>query len=372
MTELQPETGEWTADLYAGAGLFTVALAHAVGPRGRVVAVERNRLACEDLARNTSGLTQVETIRASVDAHTVGRTLNGVHLVVLDPARRGAGQPVMRALSSLDPPPRKVAYVSCDPSSFARDLRTMLDHGWSARHTAGVRFVPHDRARGAGGDPRATPPAWLIPGRARSAALPAGGPSVTGQSVTRPLSGRLVLSPRAWSSSGRRCPCRSGQHRLLGRLALGHPNSRRRPFPAGDTPSAIAKQVCQQEAQADIASALGEKAAVSTPTCGRPPLLVSLQLPLGFDGPLDQRAVSWAQTFAYFKSLAFRWVTPFTGQSRPGAFQTTNGSVVVRKDWKILLVDITGLPAPVRCAADQLGDVAVTVSDVILGAAPGD
>ena len=28
-----------------------------------------------------------------------------------------------------------------------------------------------------------------------------------------------------------------------------------------------------------------------------------------------------------------------------GAFQTTNGSVVVRKDWKVLLVDDTGLPA---------------------------
>ncbi len=142
MAELQPEAGEWAADLYAGAGLFTVALADAVGSRGRVVAVERNRLACEDLARNTSGLTQVETVRASVDAHTIERKLNGVHLVVLDPARRGAGQPVMRALSSLDPAPRKVAYVSCDPSSFARDLRIMLDQGWSLGTLRGFDLFP--------------------------------------------------------------------------------------------------------------------------------------------------------------------------------------------------------------------------------------
>jgi tRNA/tmRNA/rRNA uracil-C5-methylase (TrmA/RlmC/RlmD family) len=37
----------------------------------------------------------------------------------------------MRALASLDPAPRRVAYVSCDPGSFARDLRVMLEAGWS-------------------------------------------------------------------------------------------------------------------------------------------------------------------------------------------------------------------------------------------------
>ena len=54
---------------------------------------------------------------------------------------------------------------------------------------------------------------------------------------------------------------------------------------------------------------------------------------------------SWAQTYAYFDARH-----P-TGQARTlqglgqGAFQTTDGSVVVRKDWKVLLVDSSGLPA---------------------------
>ena len=68
-----PRAGERAADLYAGAGLFTVALAHAVGSRGRVVAVERSRHACADLGRNTAGLAQVETVRAAVDADSVAR-----------------------------------------------------------------------------------------------------------------------------------------------------------------------------------------------------------------------------------------------------------------------------------------------------------
>jgi tRNA/tmRNA/rRNA uracil-C5-methylase (TrmA/RlmC/RlmD family) len=142
MAELRPERGERAADLYAGAGLFTVALAHAVGSGGRVVAVERNRRACDDLVRNTSGLTQVETVRASVDTDTVARRVNGAHLVVLDPARQGAGPPVMTALALLDPAPRKVAYVSCDPASFARDVRIMIDRGWSLGALRGFDLFP--------------------------------------------------------------------------------------------------------------------------------------------------------------------------------------------------------------------------------------
>ncbi|MGO8872689.1 MAG: class I SAM-dependent RNA methyltransferase [Acidimicrobiales bacterium] len=126
---LAPWPGERVADLYAGAGLFTVPLAVAVGARGSVVAVERNARACGDAARNASGLHQVEILRSDVNARTVA-ALGALNLVVLDPARLGAGRDVMAALAALDPPPRAVAYVSCDPASFARDLRVLLDAGW--------------------------------------------------------------------------------------------------------------------------------------------------------------------------------------------------------------------------------------------------
>ena len=132
--------------------------------------------------------------------------------------------------------------------------------------------------------------------------------------------------------------------------------------------------MCQEEARAEIASALGEKATVSDPDLGRPPVLVRYGYSSGSMVLSVKELSSWAQTFAYFKSLGtlhrqcpLHW--PDLGQ---GAFQTTNGSVVVRKDWKVLLVDIAGLPAQFGVPPTSSGDVAVTVSDVILGCWAGD
>jgi hypothetical protein len=82
---------------------------------------------------------------------------------------------------------------------------------------------------------------------------------------------------------------------------------------------------------------------------------------------------SWAGTAAYYQLLVHR-----LGKSRDlenlgqGAFQATDGSVVVRKDWKVLLVDIAGFPAQFGVPPTSSGSVAVTVADVILGCWAGD
>lgn len=124
---LAPQPGESAADLYAGAGLFAALLGEAVGPTGRVVAVESDSRACADAARNTADLPHVAVRTAVVDAAAVAR-LGAPDLVVLDPPRAGAGLEVAHALAGLRP--RALAWVSCDAASFARDLRVLLDVGW--------------------------------------------------------------------------------------------------------------------------------------------------------------------------------------------------------------------------------------------------
>ena len=49
---------------------------------------------------------------------------------MLDPAREGAGTAVMRAVSGHARTLRTVVYVACDPASFSRDCRVLLDRGW--------------------------------------------------------------------------------------------------------------------------------------------------------------------------------------------------------------------------------------------------
>ncbi len=127
--------GAAVVDLYAGAGLFSVPLAEAVGPAGTVLAVERDARACEDARHNAGGVPAMRVKRAEVTPRLVTSGIGHPDIVVLDPAREGAGTEVVRALAahrSL----RRIVYVACDPSSFARDLRAMLTVGW---HLAELR-----------------------------------------------------------------------------------------------------------------------------------------------------------------------------------------------------------------------------------------
>ncbi len=128
---LGAQPGDRVVDLYAGAGLFASLVGNVVGVGGSVLAVERDRWACADAARNTADQPQVKVRKAAVTPGLVAAELDGVDLVVLDPAREGAGRLVMIALAGLAPGPRRIVYVSCDPASFARDLRVMLDSNWT-------------------------------------------------------------------------------------------------------------------------------------------------------------------------------------------------------------------------------------------------
>lgn len=147
------------------------------------------------------------------------------------------------------------------------------------------------------------------------------------------------------------------------------------PLPAGSTPSPLAVQICATQARVDIASSLGETATISTPTWSAAQHLYSCDYRYSSGSfTLSMKELSsWPQTYAYYDSLQTQ-----LGKAMPlqnlgqGAFQTTDGSVVVRKDWKVLLVDSSGLPAQFGVPPTPSKDVAVTVADVILGCWAGD
>jgi tRNA/tmRNA/rRNA uracil-C5-methylase (TrmA/RlmC/RlmD family) len=139
---LRARPGDRVADLYAGAGLFTALVGDVVGPSGSVLAVERDRWACADAARNTADQPHVEVFKAAVTPALVSERLGSMDLAVLDPSREGAGRAVMTSLAELEPAPRRIVYVACDPASFARDLRVLLDAGWVLRSLKAFDLFP--------------------------------------------------------------------------------------------------------------------------------------------------------------------------------------------------------------------------------------
>jgi len=134
--------GSSVVDLYAGAGLFSVPLAEAVGPSGTVLAVERDRRACGDARHNGATFPNLRVLEGEVTPTLVESALGRPDIVVLDPAREGAGTGVMRALAAHTPAVRTVIYVSCDPSSFGRDCRVLLDEGWRLRGLRAFDIFP--------------------------------------------------------------------------------------------------------------------------------------------------------------------------------------------------------------------------------------
>jgi hypothetical protein len=145
-----------------------------------------------------------------------------------------------------------------------------------------------------------------------------------------------------------------------------------RPLPAGRNPSPIATMVCRPKAQREINEVLGVKATVSEPTWVDHKYSCRYGYPNGSFTLSVKELSSWSQTFTYFRSLRTTGKTQTLRNLGQGAFRTSAGDVVVRKDWKVLLVNISGLPTQFGRPPTGATDVAYTVADLILGCWDGD
>lgn len=125
------------ADLFAGAGTFALRLAQTCS----VYAAEGDRAAIEALkeaARAAPGLKPVTAEMRDLFRNPLAATeLARFDAVVLDPPRAGAAAQVAEMARAAIP---RIAYVSCDPATLARDLRTLADGGYRI-----VRIHPIDQ-----------------------------------------------------------------------------------------------------------------------------------------------------------------------------------------------------------------------------------
>ena len=127
-------------DLYAGVGLFALALA-ATGRDG-VTAVEGDRVSAADLAANARKCGEsVRVELQSVESYLAARTGEAAPTLIVDPPRTGLSrQALSRVLAH---GARRIVYVSCDIATLARDVRQAVDGGYTLIHLEAFDLFPN-------------------------------------------------------------------------------------------------------------------------------------------------------------------------------------------------------------------------------------
>jgi len=125
---LEPQRNEVALDGYSGVGLFSAFLA---ARTARVVAIESQPSAVMDARANATlnNQTNIATLEGTLE-----RILGQLHyrhervdIALVDPPRAGCHPKALQALQTLAP--RNICYVSCDPSTLARDIATLCANG---------------------------------------------------------------------------------------------------------------------------------------------------------------------------------------------------------------------------------------------------
>lgn len=135
LTTLGPE--DTAADIYCGAGLFTMFLARRAG---RLIAIEVDSAAIA-AARETAalwGLTNIDFI--AKPAEKAMHLLPDLALALVDPPRSGLDQRVIDAIVAKRP--GQFVYVSCNPITLARDLQLLVAAGYMLRTLELFDFFP--------------------------------------------------------------------------------------------------------------------------------------------------------------------------------------------------------------------------------------
>jgi len=132
---------ERVVDLYCGVGTFTVPLAQRAAT---VIGVEGNPRAARDAEFNlrSAGVGEkARVLRMPVSRALETRKLaDEADIVVVDPPRLGLERAVLEGMVALQP--RRIIYVSCDPSTLARDLKRLVQRGYELRHVYPLDLFP--------------------------------------------------------------------------------------------------------------------------------------------------------------------------------------------------------------------------------------
>ncbi|WP_077614295.1 23S rRNA (uracil(1939)-C(5))-methyltransferase RlmD [Caenibacillus caldisaponilyticus] len=133
--------GETVIDAYCGVGTISLFLAQKAG---KVYGVEVVPEAIEDARANAAlnGLTNAEFAVGKAEEVIPRWAEEGIRadVIVVDPPRKGCDEALLRTIIAMRP--KRVVYVSCNPSTLARDLRILEDGGFKTVEAQPVDMFP--------------------------------------------------------------------------------------------------------------------------------------------------------------------------------------------------------------------------------------
>lgn len=134
-------SGGTALDLYCGVGLFTLPLAKSFA---KVVGIEANERSIESAKRNLENarIENVEVYAENVAdwLRENGPSLGEIDLVLLDPPRAGTERETIELIVEMSP--KMISYVSCEPSTLARDLRILVENGYKLLSVTALDLFP--------------------------------------------------------------------------------------------------------------------------------------------------------------------------------------------------------------------------------------
>ncbi|HEY9688039.1 MAG TPA: 23S rRNA (uracil(1939)-C(5))-methyltransferase RlmD [Coleofasciculaceae cyanobacterium] len=134
---LLPDSGS-LVDLYAGVGVFAI---HFSDRFKRVLAVESAKTALNDARQN---IILVPAPHVAVKSGDVSRVLGNLSesfdVAIVDPPRAGCRPEVLDWLNRQVQ--RQILYVSCNPTTLARDLKTLAEGGWQVQAVQPIDMFP--------------------------------------------------------------------------------------------------------------------------------------------------------------------------------------------------------------------------------------
>jgi 23S rRNA (uracil1939-C5)-methyltransferase len=127
--------GALALDLFSGVGFFTLPLARSFD---KVVCVDANLAATRDLYTNAEAAGVTITSHNEHAEEFLRKTKEKPEFVILDPPRAGLGAQASETLAELGA--GEIVYLSCDPSTLARDLAVLTDSPRKPKEIAGPKI----------------------------------------------------------------------------------------------------------------------------------------------------------------------------------------------------------------------------------------